>query len=165
MKTAELQEQRAATLDRMNTAHSADDDAAFTAAETELRTLDVKLDRQRKIDAAERAKTATPLTTRDGGEFAELRNQSLIETLRYGAGMAVTDRAKIEREQAMLAERAGGPAKGVYVATELFEKRSGHDDRQRLQLSRLNRSGPIFSFRRSRIRQSFRGWVRPRSPA
>ena len=124
MKYADLMEQRAAIVDRMNTAHDQDDNTAFEAAETELRSLDAKLDRQRKIDAADRTETGTPLTTRDGDEFAELRNQNLIETLRYGAGMAVKDRAKIEREQAMLAERAGGPAKGVYVATELFEKRA-----------------------------------------
>tara|TARA_R110002072_G_scaffold138109_5_gene281204 strand:+ start:33426 stop:34622 length:1197 start_codon:yes stop_codon:yes gene_type:complete len=117
-------EQRAAIVDRMNTAHASDDDKAFTDAENELRTLDAKLDRQRKIDDAERREAGKPLTTREGDEFAELRNQSLVETLRFGAGMAVADRAKIEREQAMLAERAGGPAKGVYIATELFEKRA-----------------------------------------
>lgn len=124
MKFAELLEQRAALVGRMEDANKADDQAAFDTAENELRALDAKLDRQRKLDAAERTETGTPLTTRDGDEFAELRNQNLIETLRYGAGMAVSDRAKIEREQAMLAERAGGPAKGVYVATELFEKRA-----------------------------------------
>ena len=124
MKTADLQEQRAAIVDRMNTAHTNDDDNAFTAAETELRTLDAKLDRQRKIDDAERRETGKALTTREGGEFAELRSQSLIETLRYGAGMAVADRSKVEREQAMLAERAGAPAKGVYIAAELFEQRA-----------------------------------------
>jgi HK97 family phage major capsid protein len=124
MKTADLMEQRAAIVDRMNAAHDKDDNAAFEAAETELRAIDGKLERQRKIDAAERTETGKPLTTRDGGEYAELRNQSLVETLRYGAGMPVADRAKVEREQAMLAERAGGPAKGVYIATELFEKRA-----------------------------------------
>lgn len=123
MTTAELQEQRAAIVDRMNTAHTTDDDKAFTEAETELRAIDGKLDRQRKIDDAERRESGTPLHGARG-EFAELRNQNLIETLRYGAGMAVNDRAKVEREQAMLAERAGGPAKGIYVATELFEKRA-----------------------------------------
>lgn len=124
MKTADLMEQRAAIVDRMNAAHTADDNTAFEAAETELRALDGKLARQRTIDAAERTEAGTPLTTRDGGEYAELRNQSLIETLRFGAGMPVADRAKVEREQAMLAERAGTPAKGVYVATELFEQRA-----------------------------------------
>lgn len=124
MKTADLLEQRAALVDRMNTAHTNDDYAAFEAAETELRTLDGKLERQKKIDDAERRETGKPLTAADGGEYAELRNQSLVETLRYGAGMAVADRAKVEREQAMLAERAGGPPKGIYIATELFEKRA-----------------------------------------
>ncbi len=124
MKTAELLEQRAALVDRMTAADKADDQAAFDTAETELRDLDTKLERAKKIDAAERTETGRTLATRDGGEYAELRNQSLIDTLRYGAGMRVADPAKIEREQAMLAERAGGPAKGVYVASELFEKRA-----------------------------------------
>ena len=128
MKTAELLEQRAALVDRMNAAHDKDDNAAFEAAETELRSLDAKLDRQRKIDDAERAETGRTLTTRDGGgKYAELRNQSLVETLRYKIdplSLPAETRAKIEREQAMLAERAGQPAKGVYVATELFEQRA-----------------------------------------
>lgn len=123
MKIADLMEQRAAIVDRMNTAHSTDDDAAFQTAETELRAIDAKLERQRTIDEAERAESGRQLTTRDGGEYAELRSQSLVETLRYGAGMPVADRAKVEREQAMLAERAGGPAKGVYIATEAMERR------------------------------------------
>jgi len=117
-------EQRAAIVDRMTDADKADDQAAFDKAETELRTLDAKIDRQRKIDDAERRETGKPLTNSDNGEFAELRNQNVVETLRFGAGMAVNDRAKIEREQAMLAERAGKPAKGVYIASELFEQRA-----------------------------------------
>ena len=100
MKIADLMEQRAAIVDRMNTAHSTDDDTAFQTAETELRAIDTKLARQRTMDEAERAEHGRPLTTRDGGEFAELRSQSLVETLRYGAGMSVADRGKIEREQA-----------------------------------------------------------------
>ncbi|MBU2341689.1 MAG: phage major capsid protein [Alphaproteobacteria bacterium] len=123
MKTADLLEQRAALVDRMNTAHQNDDNTAFETAETELRTLDGKLDRQRTIDEAERREAGKPLTKADN-EFSELRNQSLLETLRYGAGMAVADRSKIEREQAMLAERAGKPAKGVFIAAELFEQRA-----------------------------------------
>lgn len=42
MKTADLMEQRAAIVDRMNAAHEKDDNAAFEAAETELRTIDGK---------------------------------------------------------------------------------------------------------------------------
>ena len=123
MKTADLMEQRAAIVDRMTAADAADDQAAFDAANGELKALDTKLERARTIEDAERREAGTPLTS-GGEEYAELRNQSLVETLRYGAGMAVRDRAKIEREQAMLSERAGGPAKGVYIATELFETRA-----------------------------------------
>lgn len=126
MKTAELLEQRAAIVSRMNAAHKADDDKAFGEAETELRAIDGKLDRQRKIDEAERRERGTVIAGQGGDEFAELREQSLVDTLRFGAGMALDaeKRAKVEREQAMLAERAGGPAKGVYIATELFEQRA-----------------------------------------
>ncbi|MXP28105.1 phage major capsid protein [Porphyrobacter algicida] len=125
MKTAELLEQRAAIVARMDEAHKADDDKAFGEAETELRAIDGKLDRQRKIDEADRRERGTVIAGQGGGEFAELRQQSLVDTLRFGAGMALDaeKRAKVEREQAMLAERAGGPAKGVYIATELFEQR------------------------------------------
>lgn len=124
LKTADLLEQRAGLVGRMGAADKADDQAAFEAAETELRSLDAKLARQRTIEEAERLEVGRPLATRDGGECAELRAQSLVDTLRYGAGMPVADRAKVEREQAMLAERAGGPARGVYIAAELFETRA-----------------------------------------
>ena len=126
MKTADLMEQRTAIVDRMTAAHEKDDNEAFNAAETELRALDGKLERQRKIDAAERAETGRVIAGDDRGEYAELRNQSLVETLAYKAGIDLPSetRAKVEREQAMLRERAGKAAKGVYVATELFETRA-----------------------------------------
>lgn len=122
MKTSDLIEQRAGIVERMTAAHEADKGDDFAKAETELRALDARIERARKIDAADRVEPGKPLT--GDRDFAELRNQSLIETLRYGAGMPVTDRAKIEREQAILATRAGAPAKGIYVATELFETRA-----------------------------------------
>ena len=61
MKLNDLLEQRAAIVDRMTAAHTTDDNDAFTAAETELRALDAKLDRQKKIDAAERTEIGTPI--------------------------------------------------------------------------------------------------------
>lgn len=120
MKTSELIEQRAAIVARMNTAHTADDGDAFTAAETELRALDGKLTRARTLDAADRA---DPGITLRGESAPEIRNQSIAETIRYAIG-APCDRAKVEREQAFLEERAGDKAKGVYIATELFETRA-----------------------------------------
>lgn len=123
-KLAELLEQRTAIVGRMNTAHEKDDNDAFKAAETELRALDTKIERVKSLEASERAEAGRVISAGNNDEYAELRNQSLVETLRYGAGMAVADRAKVEREQAMLAERAGGPAKGVYIATEAMENRA-----------------------------------------
>ena len=120
MKTSDLIEQRAAIVARMNEAHGADDNDGFTAAETELRTLDGKLDRARKLDAADRADPGTIL---HGDTAPEIRAQSINETIRYAIG-APCDRAKVEREQAFLEQRAGEKAKGIYIATELFETRA-----------------------------------------
>ena len=122
MKTSDLIEQRAGIVARMTAAHEADDNTAFETAETELRGLDAKLERQRKIDAADRADTGTPLNG-DQGVAREIRSQNIAETIRYAIG-APCDRAKVEREQAFLEERAGEKAKGVYIATELFETRA-----------------------------------------
>jgi HK97 family phage major capsid protein len=120
MKTVELMEQRTAIVDRMNAAHTSDDNAAFEAAETELRAIDGKLNRQKAIDAAERSEIGTPLQS---DAAPEIRSQSLSETLRYAIG-APCNRAKVEREQAFLEERAGTKAKGIFIATELFETRA-----------------------------------------
>ncbi|ASY44666.1 phage major capsid protein [Sphingobium xenophagum] len=123
MKTADLMEQRAAILDRMNAAHEKDDNAAFEAAETELRTIDGKLDRQRKIDAADRAAPGTPLNgTTDEHLSKELRSFSLVKMLAHAAGLNVDAGRELEL-QGELAKRAGKPAQGFYVPTEIFETR------------------------------------------
>lgn len=127
MNTSDLIEARGAIVARMETAHTADDAAAFETAETELRALDAKLDRQRKIDAADRAETGRTLTGNGGEEYAELRRQTVCETMAYKidpASLPAETRAKVEREQAMLAERAGTKPKGVFIGTELFEQRA-----------------------------------------
>lgn len=123
MKTADLMEQRAAILDRMNAAHEKDDNAAFEAAETELRTIDGKLDRQRKIDAADRAAPGTPLNgATDEHLSKELRSFSLVKMLAHAAGLNVDAGRELEL-QGELAKRAGKPAQGFYVPTEIFETR------------------------------------------
>ncbi|HEX8553162.1 MAG TPA: phage major capsid protein [Sphingomonas sp.] len=121
MKTHELQEQRAAIVTRMTDAHKADDNDAFTAAETELRSHDAKLSRANAIDDAERRETGITI---HGKVERRMDDQSILETLRYAAGMPVENRAKIEEQQAELAERAGTKPKGVFIATECFERRA-----------------------------------------
>lgn len=123
MKTADLIEQRGAIVTRMNEAHGKDDNDAFTAAETELRTLDQKLDRQRKIDAADRSEPGTPLNgTTDEHLSRELRSFSLVKMMAHAAGLNVDAGREIEL-QAELTKRAGKPAEGFYVPTEIFEQR------------------------------------------
>ena len=121
MKTSDLIEQRTAIVERMTAAHTANDDAAFTAAETELRSHDAKLTRAKAIDDAERRETGRTIHGDDADP--EIRNQSILETIRYKMGEPC-DRAKVEREQAFLEERAGKKANGIYIATELFETRA-----------------------------------------
>ena len=124
MKTAELIEQRAAIVARMTEAHTADNNDAFTAAETELRTLDGKIDRAKKIDAADRAEPGTPLNgTTDEHLDRELRSFSLRKILAHASGIDVDAGRELEL-QGELAKRAGGPAKGFYVPTEIFETRT-----------------------------------------
>jgi HK97 family phage major capsid protein len=124
MKTAELIEQRAGLVARMNEAHGKDDNDAFTAAETELRTLDHKLDRARKLDAADRADPGTPLTgSTDEHLSRELRSFSVRAMIAHQCGMNVDAGREIEL-QAELAKRAGKPAEGFYVPTEIFEQRA-----------------------------------------
>lgn len=122
MKTADLLEQRAALVDRMNAAHSADDDAAFKAAETELRGIDVKLDRAKSLEAAERAEIGRPING-DHKLDNEIRSKfSLSRAIAGAAGLGVD--WGFEREmQAELAKRAGRKPEGVFIPTELFEKR------------------------------------------
>lgn len=121
-KTNDLIEQRAAIVARMNEAHEKDDDSAFTAAETELRTLDAKLDRARKIDAADRAEAGRPING-DAELDTEIRSKfSVSRAIAAAAGLTVD--AGFEREvQAELAKRAGRPAQGIFIPTEVFETR------------------------------------------
>lgn len=134
MKTADLMEQRAALVDRMNAAHTADDDAAFKAAETELRGIDAKLDRAKALDAAERNEPGTPIHG-DAKLSAELHKRfSLIRAMAMQAGIGGHDYGFEREVQPELAKRAGKPAEGVHVPTEIFLER-------RTALSTSNPSG------------------------
>lgn len=121
-KTSDLIEARGAIVARMNAAHEADDNTAFEAAETELRNLDSSLTRQRKIDAAERSETGTPLSG-DLKLDTELRTKfSVSRAIAAAAGLDVD--AGFEREmQVELAKRAGRKPEGVFIPTECFERR------------------------------------------
>ena len=115
VKTNDLIEQRTAIVARMNEAHTADNEADFTAAETELRSLDGKLERARKLDAADRADPGRTLHgTPDGLLDRELRSFSVLKMLAHKAGMPADAGREIEL-QGELAKRAGKPAEGFYV--------------------------------------------------
>ncbi|MEP7222654.1 MAG: phage major capsid protein [Novosphingobium sp.] len=125
MKTSDLIEQRGAIVARMNTAHAADDNEAFNAAESELRSHDAKLDRARKIDAADRFETGDPIMG-DAKLSGELHKRfSLVRAMAMQAGIGGHD-VGFEREvQSELLKRAGKVSDGgVLVPMEVFlEKR------------------------------------------
>ena len=121
MKTSDLIEQRDAAHNRMRDAHGKDNAAAFATAETEFKDIDAKLTRAKAIDDAERRESGVVI---HGQLKDRIEDQSILETLRYGAGMPVENRARIEEQQAQLTERAGTKPKGVFLATETFERRA-----------------------------------------
>lgn len=122
MKTSDLIEQRAAIVARMTEAHGADNAEAFNSAEAELRALDGKIDRARKIDEAERRETGRPING-DTKLDSEIRSRFSLARLVASTFDHGVD-AAFEREvQSELAKRAGRPAEGLYVPTEIFEKR------------------------------------------
>ena len=123
MKTSDLIEQRAAIVARMNEAHEADSTEMFAGAEAELRAVDARLDRARKIDAADRAEPGK-LINGDAKLGDEIRSRFRVSrAIAAAAGLGVD--AGFEREvQAELAKRAGRPAEGVFIPTEVFETRA-----------------------------------------
>lgn len=121
-KLSDLIEQRTAAFDRMKAAQGGEVET-FTAAENEVRDLNEQIRRAKAIDAEDRADLGTPIS--GGGDehlSRELRNFSLSRMIAHKAGMTVDAGREIEM-QAELAKRAGGPAKGFYVPTEIFERR------------------------------------------
>jgi HK97 family phage major capsid protein len=106
----------------MTEAHANDNNDAFTSAETELRTLDEKIARARKVEALERAEPGQVING-DAKLDAEIRSKfSLCRAIAGRFDNTVDD--GFEREvQAELAKRAGKPAEGFYIPTEIFEKR------------------------------------------
>src|SRR5690606_34218257 len=89
MKTSDLIEQRAAIVARMTEAHEADDGEAFAAAEAELRNLDAKLERQRKIDEADRAEPGRPING-DAVLDREIRSRFRVgRAIAAAAGLSV----------------------------------------------------------------------------
>lgn len=122
MKLSDLIEQRAPLLTRMNEAHTKDDSGAFEAAQTELRALDAKIDRQKALDDADRRADGVAIHG-DAKLDHELRtNFKLGRAIAGAAGLGVD--WGFEREmQGELAKRAGRAPGGIFIPTEIFEKR------------------------------------------
>lgn len=117
---SQLLEQRGALVARMNAAHTADDGAAFTTAETELRALDAKITRARSLDAADRADSGISLTQERTPEF---RSYSLARRIAASLDASIDAGRELEIEQE-LARRSNQSAQGIRVPLEYFETRA-----------------------------------------
>jgi HK97 family phage major capsid protein len=123
MKTNELQEQRAALLERMQSAHAGDDQNGFETAQSELKTIEDKLKRQGIIDAAERREAGTPIAG-DAKLTSELRTRfSMVRAMAMQAGLSGVDFGFEREVQGELATRAGRASQGVFAPMECFERR------------------------------------------
>ncbi len=119
MKTADLIEQRATALHKMQEAHTADNGDAFKAAETEIRAIDAKLERAKVLDAMD----AAAQRPRDERFAAETRNYSLTRHLAGAAGITGVDWGREREIDQELRATTGRTFKGVAVPTEIFERR------------------------------------------
>lgn len=119
----DLIEKRSVLLGQMTEAHEKDDAEGFGNLEKEMRSLDAKIARAKALDAADRAEPGSPLHG-DPKLSSEIRSRfSLVRAIASFDPKLTVD-AGFEKEiQAELTRRAGKPAQGMYVPTEIFEKR------------------------------------------
>lgn len=123
MKTKELLEQRAALEERIKSADASDDHAAFTAARTEIKAIDDKIERQKTIDDLERREAGNPLNG-DAKLSTELRTHfSLIRAIALQSGISGHDYGFEREVQGELQHRAGRASQGVFIPTEIFLER------------------------------------------
>lgn len=123
-KLSDLLEQRGQIVTRMNEAHAADNGEGFNTAEGELRALDAKIERARKLDAADRAEPGTPLHGNGDEHLSrELRSFSITRMIAHKLDPSIDAGREIEL-QSELSKRAGKPAQGFYVPLEVFEQRA-----------------------------------------
>lgn len=132
-KTSDLIEQRTQIVEKMKAANEADNNDLFMAAEAELRSIEVQLERARKIDAADRAEVGKQV---HGGEFGtELRSYSLASAINGAISGHLTGReAEIDQELKRGREsRSGGNGIHIAVPSEVLLGTVEHRDGQMVQ--------------------------------
>jgi len=97
--------------------------ARFDTLETEIRDIDAKITRAKKIAELEKQAPASTIGAKDSLE-TEIRNTSLAKFIQLGMGTTETDLGREREISRELQKRAGGASQGgVFVPMEVFEKR------------------------------------------
>lgn len=123
LKLHELRSKRAALATRMKEAHEKGENDAFTAAETEMKEVDEQIRQRTLIDEMERRDQGVARVHSDRHLDAELRAFSLARALAGAAGVEGVDWGRERELQAEMSKRAGRTPQGIFIPTEIFEKR------------------------------------------
>lgn len=134
MKLHELQEARATAVVAMRALSdlaetekrdlNSDEDKKFGDLKKEIGDLDKKIGRAQTLADAERSAPAILHGRRGDGDLdTELRSRFSLSRAVAGASGLNVDWGFEREVQGDLAKRAGRPAKGIYIPSEVFEKR------------------------------------------
>jgi HK97 family phage major capsid protein len=95
----------------------------FYALDAEFESLEKRIDRRKKLDEIDRRMQGQALHgPTDQHLDADLRQFSIVKALAGAAGMNI-DWGRERELQPELAKRAGKPAQGVHIPTQVFEER------------------------------------------
>ncbi len=123
IKINDLEEQRAKLLEEARAACDLDDGEKFAKIEEEIDEITTRIYRAAKIDELDRRAQGRAITgSEDENLDQELRQFSIVKAIAGAAGLSV-DWGRERELQAELAKRAGRPAKGILIPTQVFEKR------------------------------------------
>lgn len=153
MTLAQLMEKRAAKVRELRQIQdaanggelSAEQRAAFDAAEAEARSLNEQIERQQRVDALERAAAATPINGTGNPDFdREASRYSLTRALAHASGIRVDAAREIEIS-AEIERRSGRKAQGIFAPDNVFHvRRKPGGAEQRVITSTGDGAGLIF---------------------
>ncbi len=124
-KMNDLIEQRAIVEERRLASHTANDDAGFIAATSELNDLEKRIGLQQTIDEADRREQGR-VVTGDPHFERELQTRNYVtSSIRIASGFGGADDGWVREMQSEIERRTGRKSEGIPMTTDMFlvEKR------------------------------------------